>query len=470
MAGVEDHHPVLDCRAGDGPVRADDIEAAMIEIRGKAVLVAGMARSGIAAVELLLKHGAVVRAADERSADQLGTIANRLEDLGVPLLPQTEDVFTSVDLVVLSPGVPVDAQAVNAARSKNIPVIGDVELASYFLKGPIIGITGANGKTTTTAMIGHILGEAGLPRQVGGNIGTPLASMVESSRDDQWNILELSSFQLETIGHFRARIGVCLNVTPDHLDRHHTFESYASAKARLFETQTASDFAVLNADDATCVAYGSRTNAETWWFSSTREVRHGSWLDSGNVILAGDPLVTVEEISLRGMHNVENTMAAALSCLLAGTGRAAIAEGIRTFPGVEHRLEFVRAVNGVLYYNDSKATNVDATEKAIDAFPGGLWIILGGKDKNGDYTVLREKLRKKARKIFLIGAAAEKIASQLDGLPLAHAGTLDNAVQKAASEASAGDVVLLAPACASFDQFDNFEHRGKFFKEVVRAL
>jgi UDP-N-acetylmuramoylalanine--D-glutamate ligase len=442
----------------------------MKELRGKTVTVVGMAKSGIAAAELLLREGAVVLAVDERSAEQLGESATRLRDLGVPLSAQSETVFAGADLVVLSPGVPVDAPSLNAARSRDIPIIGDVELTSYFLRGPIIGITGANGKTTTTAMIGHILAHAGLPRQVGGNIGRPLAAMVASSRDDQWNVLELSSFQLETIENFQARIGVCLNVTPDHLDRHHTFENYANAKARLFETQTASDFAVLNADDAVCVSYGSRTKAETWWFSSTREVRHGSWLDGDNIVLGGEPLLRVEDVPLRGMHNIENTMAAAVSCLLAGAAREEIAEGVRSFPGVEHRLEFVRTVNGVQYYNDSKATNVDATEKAIDAFAGGLWIILGGKDKDSDYTVLRDKLRKKSRKIFLIGAAAEKIAAQLEGLPLARAGTLDIAVQTAASEASAGDIVLLSPACASFDQFKNYEHRGEVFKEVVRAL
>jgi UDP-N-acetylmuramoylalanine--D-glutamate ligase len=440
------------------------------ELKGKTVLVAGMARSGIAAVELLLQHGAKVNAADERSEDALGAAAQRLRELNVPLLPQTVESFTTADLLVLSPGVPVDIEPVRSARDRGIPVIGDVELAGYYLKGPVVGITGANGKTTTTAMIGHILEVAGIPRQVGGNIGTPPASMIGTSREDQWNVLELSSFQLETIEDFRARIAVAMNVTPDHLDRHHTFENYANAKARLFETQTSADFAVLNADDATCVSYATRTPGEAWWFSSTRAVRHGAWLDQNGIVMLGHRLTGRDEVPLRGIHNLENTMAAAIASHLAGAPRHAIVEGIRTFGGVEHRLEFVREINGVKYYNDSKATNVDAAEKAIDAFPGGLWIILGGKDKNSDYSVLRDKLKKKARKLMLIGAAADKIAGQLDGLPLVHSRTLQAAVESAAREASPGDTVLLAPACASFDQFENFEHRGRVFKEVVRAL
>jgi UDP-N-acetylmuramoylalanine--D-glutamate ligase len=442
----------------------------MIELRGKTVLVAGMARSGLAAIELLLRCGAVVHASDEQTSEALGPTARRLQDLGVPLLPQTMETFASVDAVVLSPGVPVDIEPVQHARAAGIPIIGEVELAGYFLKGPVIGITGANGKTTTTAMIGHILRIAAVPCQVGGNIGTPPTSMVRGSRDDQWNVLELSSFQLETIEEFQAKIGVALNVTPDHLDRHHTFENYANAKARLFEKLIPSGFAVLNADDPTCVAYASRTQAQAWWFSTTRAVHQGAWLDHEQLMLEGRPLLNTADIPLLGRHNVENTMAAAISCRLAGAAHNAIAEGIRTFPGVEHRLEFVRDINGVKYYNDSKATNVDATEKAIDAFAGGLWIILGGKDKNGDYTVLREKLRRKARRVLLIGMAAERIASQLNGVPVVRAGTLENAVKIASREATTGEIVLLAPACASFDQFENFEHRGRFFKKVVGAL
>lgn len=421
------------------------------------MVVAGMGKSGRAAVELLQQHGATPVPTDSNPQSP-------------EILPQTPDLFTTADLVVLSPGVPVDIPEVTAARSKGIPVIGEVELAGYWLKGPILGITGSNGKTTTTAMTGHILKEAGVPCQVGGNIGTAPAAMIAESRDDQWNVLELSSFQLETIDEFRAQIAVGLNLTPDHLDRHGALDAYANAKARLFETQDESGFAVLNADDRIVSDWATRTKAAVHWFSRNRSARPGVWLEDNILMSDSGRILRVEDIPLRGVHNVENTMAAAAAALLAGASRDGIAAGITSFPGVEHRIEFVRDRNGVLYYNDSKATNVDATEKAIDAFAGNLYIILGGKDKGSDYTVLKKKLAAKAKAVLLIGAAAPKIASQLEGLPLVACGTIDKAVEYGATHAVAGDTVLLAPACASFDQFQSYEHRGRVFKDLVRSL
>ncbi|HUS06469.1 MAG TPA: UDP-N-acetylmuramoyl-L-alanine--D-glutamate ligase [Bryobacteraceae bacterium] len=443
----------------------------MITFSGKDVVVVGMAKSGLAAVELLRKQGARVRAVDERFAAQLGSAGERLEALGVALLPQKPESLAGADLIVISPGVPADLEDLTRPREAGVPVIGEVELASYFLQGPVIGITGANGKTTTTAMTGHILRQSGIAVQVGGNIGTPLTAMIDSSKAGQWNVIELSSFQLETISRFRANIAVALNVTPDHLDRHHTFENYVAAKRRLFETQQAGDFAVLNADDASCVGYAQATAADILWFSVARPVTPGVYLGNGKLYFDELELLPISDIPLKGIHNVENTMAAAAAARLAGASLSRIAAAIRTFPGVEHRLEFVRERQGVSYYNDSKATNVDAAQKAIDAFAGGLWIILGGKDKNSDYTVLRDSLRRKSRGILLIGAAAPKIASQLgDGLPLIQAGTLEAAVETAAAQAGPGETVLLAPACASFDQFENFEHRGRVFKTAVMQL
>jgi UDP-N-acetylmuramoylalanine--D-glutamate ligase len=425
----------------------------MIDVKGKRVAVVGMAKSGIAAVDLLRRHGAEVRAIDQKP--------------GQGVLPQTEENLSGLDLVVLSPGVPIDAPELRSATH----VIGEVELAGWFLRGPIIGITGANGKTTTTALIGHILRECGIPVQVGGNIGTPPTAMIDSSRDDQWNVLELSSFQLETIETFKAKVAVATNVTPDHLDRHHTFEVYAAAKARLFEMQDSDGAAVLNADDPVCVSYAAKTPATALWFSSTHAVEPGIHLHEGRLIWDREPWIKTDEIPLPGLHNVENTMAAALAARVAGAKTSQIAAAVRSFPGVEHRLEFVRERNGVRYYNDSKATNVDATMKAVDAFAGGLWIILGGKDKGSDYTVLREPLRKKARRVLLIGAAANKIEDHLQGaVPVSHCGTLDKAVPYAAQAASPGEIVLLAPACASFDQFQSYEHRGRVFKELVQNL
>jgi UDP-N-acetylmuramoylalanine--D-glutamate ligase len=421
-----------------------------------------MERSGRAAVELLLEQGALVRAVD---------VEPHAPVHGIPVEAQTTAAFEDADLAVISPGVPADLDLLNDARSHGVQVIGELELASWFLQGGKIGITGANGKTTTTALTGHILKESGIPCQVGGNIGTPPSSMVKSSAPDRWNVLELSSFQLETMYSFQADIAVALNVTPDHLDRHHTLENYIAAKRRLFEEQVRGDFAVLNADDPICVSYTSHTKASPVWFSLERPVDSGAWLENGEIRYDGQCVMSVSDIPLRGRHNVQNVMAAAIAARLAGASLEQIAAAVRTFPGVEHRLEFVRELDGVAYYNDSKATNVDATLKAIDAFPGGLWIILGGKDKNSDYTVLRQPLREKSRAALLIGAAAMKIEEQLNGaIRIEHSGTLKNAVETGWREAAPGETVLLAPACASFDQFQNYEHRGRVFKELVNGL
>jgi UDP-N-acetylmuramoylalanine--D-glutamate ligase len=433
-----------------------------MELKDRRVVVVGMARSGVAAVRLLQREGALVRAVDEKPMGEV---------LGVTVEPQTEAAFRDADLVVISPGVPADLDLLEKARVRGVAVIGELELAAPFLKGGNIGVTGTNGKTTTTALVGHILKESGIACQVGGNIGTPPAAMVETSRDGQWNVLELSSFQLETIRTFHAPIAACLNITQNHLDRHHTFENYVHAKARLFEMQEHNDAAVLNADDPVTVEFAAHTPATTSWFSSSRAVS-GAWLEGDVIQLQGEALLDVRDLRLRGRHNYENVMAAALMAERAGAKLPQIAKAAASFAPVEHRLELVREIDGVAYYNDSKATSVDATLKAIDAFPGGLWIILGGKDKNSDYTVLRDPLRAKARAALLIGAAAGKIAGQLgnDAAPLLQCGTLARAVEEAHRSAKHGDTVLLAPACASFDQFDSFEHRGRVFKELVNAL
>ena len=442
-----------------------------MQIAGSRIAVAGLGQSGLAVAEFLLAKGARVRVVDSRPLAELKEIGRAIERLGVPFALQSPEAFEGVDAIVISPGVPADLEELEAARRRGVPVLGEVELASEFLAGPIIGITGANGKTTTTALTGHILREAGIPAQVGGNIGAPVTGMIAASRPDQWNVLELSSFQLETIQRFRAQVAVCLNVTPDHLDRHHTFENYANAKARLFETQGAGDFAVLNADDATCLEFGRRTRARTLWFSITRAVGGGLWADQARLYFEGAPFLEIAGIPLRGRHNVENTLAAAGAAHLAGAPLEAIAAAVRTFPGVEHRIEFVQRVGGVDFYNDSKATNVDATLKSIAAFAGGVWIILGGKHKGSPYTALREPLAGKARAALLIGAAAPLIAADLAGaVRLIQAGTLEAAVRAAFEEAQPGDTVLLAPACASFDQFENYEQRGRVFKSLVGSL
>jgi len=434
-------------------------------------LVVGIEKSGLASIQLLLRQGAVVRATDLKPLSQMPESAATLERLGVPFAQQSDEVFDCCDLIVISPGVPADLAPLVDARARGTRIIGEVELAAPFLLGRTIGITGTNGKTTTTALAGHILRESGIAAQVGGNIGTPVTAMIETSRPDQWNVLELSSFQLETIAEFHADIAAALNVTQNHLDRHHTFANYAAAKGRLFETQRAGAFAILNADDPTCVGYASLTTGSPLWFSSTRAVTPGIWLADDKIWFHGELLMDAREVPIRGRHNIEDVMAAAAAGRMAGAPLASSAAAVRTFKAVEHRLEFVRNLHGIDFYNDSKATSVDATLKALDAFSGGLWVILGGKDKGLDYTALRVPLSAKAHAALLIGAAAPKIAAELQGaVPLQPSETLENAVRFAYAHALPGDTVLLAPACASFDQFSSYEHRGRVFKTLVHQL
>jgi len=415
-----------------------------LKIEGIRALVVGMEKSGRAAFEFLRARGANVTATDLKPQDVAG------------FRPQTDELFDEEwDLIVPSPGVPLDLPAIERAIARGVSVIGEVELAAPYLLGPVIGITGSNGKTTTTSLVGHILRHSKTPAQVGGNIGTPVIAMTETSRADQWNILELSSFQLETVRNFRAEVAVCLNVTQNHLDRHHTFENYAAAKANLFRTQKPGDFAVLNADDEVCRSFADITAGQPIWF-------RGSDISG---------LMPLAEVPIPGMHNAENVMASAAVAEIAGIAKTEIAAAVKTFRAVEHRLEFVAEINGVRFYNDSKATSVDATTKALDSFSGNLWVILGGKDKGSDYTVLRDRLHRKANAALLIGAAAGKIGAQIDGATnVIQAGTLDAAVAEAWKKARPGDTVLLAPACASFDQFQSYEHRGRVFKDLVNGL
>jgi UDP-N-acetylmuramoylalanine--D-glutamate ligase len=373
----------------------------------------------------------------------------------------------------------VDAPLLAQARALGEPVIGEIELAARFLPGPIVAITGSNGKTTTTSLTGGILTAGGLPTLVGGNIGTPAISLAERAKAETVIVLEVSSFQLETIEAFRPKVAVVLNVTPDHLDRHRTFEAYVDAKARIFENQRGEDFAVLNEDDPTCVTMAGRTQARVFWFSRQKEVKQGAWVRDGNVLFRDGEgqreIMQVSEVPLKGAHNLENVLAAVCAGALMGCEPENIRQAVREFKAVEHRLEYVATIRGVDYYNDSKATNVDATIKALESFPANIHLILGGKDKGSDYTVLNELLRQRVKRVYTIGAAAGKIESQIvsakdGGVEVVHAETLENALRKANAVAEAGDVVLLAPACASFDQFKNYEQRGQVFKEIVGGL
>jgi len=453
------------------------VELKLIDLTNKRVLVVGLGRSGVASALFLKSHGARVTVSDAKSSDQLRNEIPSLLDQGISVETggHGERTFQNQDLIVVSPGVPVDAQPLVQARAMGEGVIGEIELAAEFLPGPIVAITGSNGKTTTTTLVGEILAKSGLKTQVGGNIGTPAISLVEKTTPDTAVVLEVSSFQLETIRTFRPKIAVILNITPDHLDRHRTFAAYVDAKARIFENQQSADFAVLNADDPTCVDLVPRTHAQVFFFSRKREVENGAFVRGGQVFIrrngAEHAVMPVSEIPLKGGHNIENVLAAICASDLMGCDAANIRNAVRDFKAVEHRLEYVATVRGVDYYNDSKATNVDATIKALESFPANIHLILGGKDKGSDYTVLNDLLRQRVKCVYTIGAAAEKIQSHIKGATSIIASrNIETAVQQVFASALPGDIVLLAPACASFDQFQNYEHRGRVFKELVRAL
>jgi len=440
------------------------------------VLVVGLARTGMATAGFCAARGAHVTASDERAADQLGAAAQDLADLGctLELGGHRMETFVAQDLIVPSPGVSAANPFLAAARAARVPIWSEIELAWRFLRGRLIAITGSNGKTTTTSLTGHILKTGGMPAIIAGNIGTPLIAHVQETTQSSITVAEVSSFQLELIDSMRPDVSVLLNLTPDHLDRHASVEEYGRAKARIFENQTEADFAVINADDSMATRYAP-ARPQICWFSVRKQVVSGAYLRGDEIVFRREGQDTLllkrGDIALRGAHNVENVLAAGSAALLVGANPACIAEGVRSFSGVEHRLEFVAEIGGVSFFNDSKATNVDAALKALEAFPGGLVVILGGKDKGSDYAPLVKPLRERARHILLIGSAADKIAAQLSGLvPFERAGTLQRAVVLALERAEAGDTVLLAPACASFDQFDNYEHRGRVFKELVRGL
>ena len=449
-----------------------------MELKNKRALVVGLGRSGVASAFFLQDHGAKVTVSDSKSEAQLQNEIAALLDRGISIETghHGERTFRDQDLIVVSPGVPSDQPQLQHARALGIPVIGEVELAFRFLQGRVIAITGSNGKTTTTTLVGEILAKSGRNTLVGGNIGTPVISLVGKSTPESLVVLEISSFQLETIQQFRPWIAAILNITPDHLDRHHTFQAYVDAKARIFENQQSTDFAVMNADDPTCASSSVRkVNSSLYWFSRKQDLVKGTCLKGEQIVFRGEadetPVMSRSDIHLKGAHNLENVLAAVTIGMLAGCRPEQIRKAVSEFRAVEHRLELVATVNGIAFYNDSKATNVDATMKALESFPGNIHLILGGKDKGSDYSILNPLLRERTRRAYLIGAAAEKIGAQIQGAtPLVRSGTLDRAVQQAFAAATPGDVVLLAPACASFDQFENYEHRGRAFKELVLSL
>ena len=442
------------------------------------VAVVGLARSGVAAARLIRRLGGRVLASDSGARESLTPEAVQLEAAGCTLFAggHPEAAFAGAELVVVSPGVPLELPALEAVRARGVPIIGELELGWRVMEADLIAITGTNGKTTTTALTGELAAGTMRPVLVGGNIGTPLCAQALDFPADGLVVAEASSFQLDTTEQLHPRVAAVLNLTPDHLDRHRTFERYVDAKAKIFANQTAADCAVLNADDAVTATLASRTQAGVLWFSRVKALERGVFVRDGWVVakLNGhvEEICPLGEITLRGQHNVENVLAATACALWTGLSPDAIRRRIGIFRGVSHRIERVDEKRGVVYYNDSKGTNVDSTIKALESFTEPIVLIAGGKGKGQDFSPLAAAARGRVRQAVLIGVdrGAIRVALEAAGIACADAASMREAVATARSLARAGDVVLLSPACASFDMFDNFEHRGEVFMTVVHEL
>ena len=440
-------------------------------VKDKRVTVAGAARSGLAAAELLVRRGARVTLSDARSQLPDG---ERLRALGVVLElgGHTQTTFTSADLIVLSPGVPPDQPVVQAARALGIPVIAEIELASRWLQGKVIAITGTKGKSTTTALTGRILEAAGHKVTVGGNIGAPLSAQVSDSTPETFHVVEASSFQLEQIDTFHPWIAVMLNVSPDHLDRHPSVEAYGAAKARIFENQDGRDWAVINADDPAVLELARRGRATRRLFARSGAIGAGTVVDGGWIVdrrgSTTERLVPLDAIHLLGPHLVNDVMAAATVGAIAGAAPAAMTSAVDAFHGLEHAMELVADVDGVRFVNDSKATNVESALRSIESFDRNLVVILGGRFKGGDLRLLREPLKARAKAVVAIGESRPVVREALSGaVDVEEADTLRGAVERAYALAKPSGVVLLAPACSSFDMFRDYAERGRMFKEEV---
>lgn len=451
-----------------------------MDLSNRKTLVLGAGKSGISSARFLREKGAIVALHDKKPLDEWSDDAKHLKEKGIALMDGQIPswLLDQIDLVVISPGVPTGTIPARYVDRKDGEVIGEVELAYRFMKGAVVAITGSNGKTTTTTLIGEILKNGGLKTFVGGNIGTPLVDFAEQTTEDSWTVAEVSSFQLETIKTFRPKIGICLNVTPNHMDRYDFFSDYAAAKHRMFMNQTPEDLAVLSADNETTASWVQGLRAHVTMFSVQKELEEGLFLRGSDLVCRSNGaekiLMDRNGIFLRGLHNVENVLAAFAAGLACGVAPNSIAETVRNFKGVEHRIEFVRELGGVKFYNDSKATSVDATLKALEALgedAGKTVVIMGGRGKNAPYAPLIEIIERSVRAIVVIGEDADKIANELGGhTSIVRAGSMADAVRAAYEASESGDKVLLAPACASYDMFRTYEHRGQVFKKDVMDL
>jgi UDP-N-acetylmuramoylalanine--D-glutamate ligase len=441
-----------------------------MDLRGKNIAVIGLAKTGLATTEFLLHRGARVVATDEKP---LAPLDGDLR--AVRLVPHDPGILKGVELVIPSPGVPPANPILMEAVRRGIPVLSETELASRFLKPPMIAITGTNGKTTTTALIGHILAKSGKKAFVGGNIGAPLIGYVDGPQEDDYAVVEVSSFQLQWIESFHPAVAILLNVTSDHIDYHGSFAAYRLAKEGIFANQSARDIAILNADDPGTEGLQRRLAAKTLLFSSTRAVTQGIYSDDCRLVYAPSPLeretYPLGMMKIPGRHNVENVMAALMAVRSCGCDPLEIIAAVETFPGIAHRIEYVGEYRGLSFYDDSKGTNVDAVYRALDTFSKPVVLLMGGRDKEGDFQALVPVLKEKVKRLVLFGEARDTIGSIIGGIVgTDYCPTLQAGIETAIAAGRPGDVILLSPGCASFDEFRDYKARGQFFKDQVKAL
>jgi UDP-N-acetylmuramoylalanine--D-glutamate ligase len=447
-----------------------------IDLQGRKVLVVGLARTGLATVKFLKTKGSIVSTTEMRPKEEMKEAIQELEGMDIPMEwgGHRTETFLKPDLIVVSPGVDLSIEPIQKALKKGIRVISEIELACHFIHIPIIAVTGTNGKTTTTLLIGEMLKEEGKRVGVGGNVGDPLILFADGG--SRWEVLvvEISSFQLEAIEDFRPRFSVLLNITEDHLDRYLRYEDYIEAKVRIFSNQNSGDVAVLNRDDPIVMKHGAKVKAKKVFFSLEERLDEGAFSSDQNILLRfgeKEEDYSLVKTPLKGIHNVENMMAALTTARIFGCSKKAIEAVLGRFEGLEHRLEFVREIEGIRFYNDSKGTNVGSVVKSLQSFSEPIILIAGGKDKKGDLTPLRELIQSRVKRLILIGEAKERMGRELGGLTdMVMARNLEEAVTFAYQAAKRGEVVLLSPACSSFDMFKDYKERGKVFKEAVHRL
>ena len=450
-----------------------------MDFKDKKVLVSGVAKSGVSAAYLLKKLAANVTIQDAKTEDKLGNVVTELKNNGIALYlgSNPDDIIENMDILVMSPGVPTDLPFVNKAREKNNPVIGEIELAYMFCKSPIIGITGTNGKTTTTTLVGDICKAYYNNTFVVGNIGNPFADITLDTTNNGAVVAELSSFQLETINEFKPKVSAVLNITPDHLNRHHTIQNYIAAKERVFENQTADDYCILNYNDEITKAMANKTKAKVVFFSLNNKLDEGIYSDENSIYIKAlgydQKVIDINELKILGGHNVENAMAAIGCSIAIGVPMDIVVKVLKEFTAVEHRIEYVTTVNDIEFYNDSKGTNPDASIKAVEAMKCPICIIAGGYDKGSDFTEWIDTFKGRVKFVAVIGAVKDKIVDTLNKADFTNyktADTFEEAIDLCYENADKGDCVLLSPACASWDMFKSYEQRGEIFKDYVRKL